>query len=103
MGLSGCSPGVYVVCAVVSARLLGTMAPFRRFTSEEACRAYLAHRVVPDGYRCPRCRRGEDLRVAGTPPRRCLARGHECGSSPRRAITCSKLARSPAREGPGIL
>ena len=35
----------------------------RRFTTEEACRAYLIQLRWPDGYRCPRCGQTKAWRV----------------------------------------
>jgi len=48
----------------------------RRFSTEEACRAYLFSLRWPDGWRCPRCacRKGLDIRRGLT---RCAACRHE--------------------------
>jgi transposase-like protein len=45
-----------------------------RFSTEEACRAYLARLRWPDGFRCPRCRGGKSW-----PVRRVLLECADCG------------------------
>ena len=45
-----------------------------RFSTEEACRGYLARLRWPDGFRCPRCRGGKSW-----PVRRVLVECADCG------------------------
>ena len=70
-----------------------TLAEFeRRFSSEEACRLYLAQLRWPDGFRCPRCRGRKAWPARGGRLWHCAACGHQSSAT---AGTIFQDARTP--------